>query len=204
MVPVPGVLEITRPDGNKRQIQVFTVSGLNTPEVGKNDYTIFSLALSTPDPFWSDPVVQYYNFKPSLGSSAGIGFPPPILPISLDSMYTIGDDNPITINGDMPSYPTWIITGPGTPTMTNVTTDRSWALNTAIPAGQQVQVTTTPGKQGVLNLTTQANMWGNLVFTGPHDLWPLVSGPNKVDVIIPDATTATHVQITYFNKWARA
>jgi hypothetical protein len=200
-VPKPGTLFIKRPDGNKRQISVYTTSGLNTPEVGKNDYSIFSLSLSTPDPFWSDIVVSFYTFSLSLGVSAGIL---PLLPVSLDTIYTIGDTQPITINGDMPSYPTWIITGPGTPTMSNITTDRSWGLNTAIPAGQQVQVTTAPGKQGVLNLTTKVNWWGNLVFSGPHDLFPLVSGDNQVEVSIPDATPATSVQISYYNKWARA
>jgi hypothetical protein len=199
-VPVPGILIIQRPDGNKRQIEVYTTSGLNTPEVGKNDYTIYSFSLSALDPFWSDPVVSYYTFPLAV---SGIGILP-LLPVALNNRITIGEGNPIEINGDMPAYPIWVITGPGTPTITNVSTDRSWALNTSIPAGQVVQVTTKPGKQGVYNRTTKANMWGNLVFTGPHDLWPLISGINQVDVSIPDATSATRVQISYNNVWARA
>jgi hypothetical protein len=126
-----------------------------------------------------------------------------VLPVALNAATSIGD-NSTFIDGDMPSYPTWVITGPGTPTISNKTTNRSWSFNIAIPAGQQVQLTTAPGKQAAINTTTKANWWGNLVFSGPHDLWPLVQGYNSITIDIPDATAATSVQMSYFNKWARA
>jgi hypothetical protein len=197
--PAPGYMVIQRPDTSYRQIAVYTTSGLNTPEVGINDLTLYTISLSTPDPFWSGSDFITKTFQ--TGTSNGIL---PLLPIALNAAHAIGGGQPVFIFGDMPSYPTWVITGPGTPTITNNTTDRSWGLSAAIPAGQRVQVKTTPGKQSVINTSTGANWWGNLVFTGPHDIWPLIQGYNYIDVDIPDATAATSAQMSYYNKWARA
>jgi hypothetical protein len=196
--PAPGLLIIQRPDGSRRQINVYTTSGFNTPEVAINNYTLYSFALSTPDPFWSEDVVMTETF----GTTSAPGILP-VLPVQLNHAHSL-DNATITINGDMPSYPTWNITGPGTPTITNVTNGRAWALNKAINAGQRVQVNTARGHQAVFDYDTKANMWGELVFSGPRDLWPLTAGKNVVTMKIPDATVATTVTVSYVNKWARA
>jgi len=196
--PAPGTLTIRRPDGTTRNIQTYTTSGLNTPDVGINDMTLYSFALSTPDPYWSDVVAESLLFQ--LPQNAGIL---PVLPVVLDGPNVIGD---VTIDyfGKAPSYPTWTIVGPGTPTMTNHTTGRSWGLNTAIAAGKTVVVETKRGKQYAINITDNINIWNQLVFSGPHDLWPLAEGENKITVSMANATTASSVNMQYFNRWVRA
>jgi hypothetical protein len=224
--PAPGTLRITRPDGSARQVAVYTTSGLNTPEVGLNDVTLYSLALSTLDPYWSDVNDSALHFPQTFGnfgitfppnppgtataSAPGIYFPPnppgtatPTQPGIWFNPSLEGGSFVLTNWGDGLAYPNWLITGPGTPTVTNtsVTPHRSWALTQAIPAGQQVQVVTAPGHTSCKNVTTGINWWGYL---NPHDLFPLVSGDNKVSISIPGATTATMVDVGYTNRWLRA
>jgi hypothetical protein len=105
--------------------------------------------------------------------------------------------------GDALCYPNWVITGPGTPTVKNisVTPNRSWGLTQAIPAGQQVQVVTDKKHPSCKNVTTSANIWGQL---SPNDLFPLFPGDNKVTITIPGATAATVVDVGFTNRWLRA
>jgi hypothetical protein len=201
-VPAPGTLMIQRPGGaTPRQIQVFTTSGLNTPEVGVNNITVFTLALSTPDPYWSDASPTPLHF-PGIFGNTGIF---PIFPIAFNQTSVLG--SMIMTNwGDAATYPDWIITGPGQITVKNNTSNRSWGLNTSIPNGQQVQVTTSRGKQTAVNLSTNppTNIWNQLVFSGPHDLWPLMVGDNSVTVTISGATATTTVDVGFTNRYTRA
>jgi hypothetical protein len=197
--PKPGLLKIKRPSGTTRQIYTYTTSGFNTPDVGVNDMTVYSFALSTPDPFWSGEDVTSIPF--AFTNYTGIL---PVLPVQLNAAHSLGGPITITINGDMPSYPTWIIDGPGTPTVKNVTNNRAWALNKAVSNGQRVQVNTARGHQAVFDANTKANLWSELVFSGPRDLWPLTAGDNIVTISIPDATLSTVVTLEYWDKWARA
>jgi hypothetical protein len=201
--PTPGTLRVTRPDGSRRIIAVYCTSGLNTPEVGINDTTLFSLALSTPDPYWSDYDNTALHFPVTFGNSG-------ILPITFPSPGILFNPSQeagsfvLTNWGDGQTFPNWVLTGPGTPTVTNKTSNRSWALSQPIPAGQQVQLTTKPGAQSCVNITTQTNIWNQLVFGGPHDLFPLMSGDNLVTVQMAGATAATTVDVEFTNRWLRA
>src|SRR5580765_528176 len=126
-LPVPGSLAIQRPDGTSRQISTYTTSGLNTPEVGIDNGTVYSFTLMTLDPFWYDLPSNDLTFS-NPGGSPGIL---PLLPIALGSSSIFGT-NVIYNNGGSDSYPEWLIVGPGTPTMNNLTTGRAWALSSSI------------------------------------------------------------------------
>jgi hypothetical protein len=198
--PAPGTLIIQRPDGSARKIAVYTTSGLNTPDVGLNDMTVYSLSLSTPDPYWTDLDTTVLNFTSNVDPGF---FTQPILPFAFNSPNIFGTSN-IVNQGTVPAYPTWLITGPGTPTITNNTSKRAWSLNTAVPAGQQVQVVTQRGQQSAVNVNTGANVWSQLALSSPRDLWPLVGGNNSVTISIADQTNSTEVAIFYANRWIRA
>jgi hypothetical protein len=200
--PAPGTIRITRPDGSARQVAVYTTSGLNTPEVGVNDVTLYSLALSTLDPYWSDVNDTALHFPQTFNNSGimPITFPSPGIQFNtnLDKSSFV-----LTNWGDALCYPNWVITGPGTPTVKNisVTPNRTWALTQAIPAGQQVQVVTAKGHQSCKNVTTSANLWGQL---SPNDLFPLFPGDNLVTISVAGATSATVVDVGFTNRWLRA
>lgn len=195
--PAPGYLTIQRPNGDTRQIPVYTTSGLDTPVVGPHS-TLYTLTLNTPDPFWSDVDINVLIYKSNV--APGIL---PMLPIHIAGSTVFGDTN-ILNQGSALSYPTWYLTGPGTPTIQNLTTGRSWALNTAIPSGNVVQVVTQPGQQMAVNITTATNIWDQLVLASLSSLWPLVGGNNEINIMMAGSTAATSVEIDWANRWSRA
>jgi hypothetical protein len=196
-LPAPGTLIVQRPDGTSRQISVFTTSGINTPEVAI-DYTIYTFTLQTPDPYWSDLASQSLVY--SLVTVPGIL---PVLPVALGSSTVIGMTN-VANGGNALAWPVWTITGPGTPTITNNTTGRHWSLNTPVPSGHVVQVTTKPGTQMAVDQTIAANIWDQLVLSSLRDLWPLVGGVNNINIAMAGSTGATSVMLSWTNRWNRA
>jgi hypothetical protein len=197
--PKPGHIQIQRPDGSTRQIAVYTTAGLNNPDVGVNNITVYTFTLQTPDPYWEDLVPQQMSFQGSTAS--GIL---PLLPIRLAGS-SIGSNISVTNPGNAQAWPVWTITGPGTPTFKNLTSGRQWALNTSIPAGHIVQVVTKPGQQIAADVTAATNIWDQLVLGGNlSNLWSLMPGVNQVNIAMAGATAATSVGLSWVNRWARA
>jgi len=196
-LPAPGYLQIQRPDGSVRQIAVFVVAGLDTPDTQIHG-TNYAFTLQTPDPYWTDLVSQSMTF--SISAATGIL---PLLPVQLSSSSIIGAAT-IVNNGNALAYPEWTITGPGTPTIQNLTTGRKWALNTSIPSGNVVRVTTKPGSQMAVNLTTATNIWDQLVLSSLRDLWSLSGGGNQINIAMAGSTVATSVSVSWVNRWSRA
>jgi hypothetical protein len=196
-LPAPGYIQVQRPDGSIRQIAVFTTSGLDTPETAIH-YTTYAFTFQTPDPYWSDLVSQTLTF--SISSATGIL---PVLPIQLAASTVIGSAT-IMNGGNALAYPEWTIVGPGTPTIQNLTTGRKWSLNTPVPSGQVVKVTTKPGTQYAVNVTTGSNIWDQLALSSLRDLWPLVGGNNQISIAMPGSSVATSVTISWVNRWSRA
>lgn len=198
-LPAPGYIQVQRPDGTTRQVAVYTTSGLNTPEVAISSHTVYSFTLQTPDPYWQDLIPQQLAFN--IGSSVGIL---PLLPIPLGGSSIIGN-NTIINGGNAQAWPIWTLTGPGTPTMKNLTTGKQWALNTSVASGHVVQVTTKPGSQMAVDTTTSANIWDQLVLGGNlSNLWSLMAGSNQISIAMAGATVATSVGLTWTNRWNRA
>lgn len=197
-LPAPGSIIIQRPDGTSRQITVYTTAGLNTPEVGLNDMSVYTFTLQTPDPYWSDLTTQNLSF--ALSGVPGIL---PLLPIQLAGGAVLGNAS-VMNNGTATAWPTWVITGPGTPTLQNFTSGRKWALQSPILAGHVVQVTTKPGTQMVYDVTTATNIWDQLVLSSLRDLWGFVGGNNNISVTMAGSTLASQVSLSWTNRWSRA
>jgi hypothetical protein len=196
--PAPGYLQIQRPDGTVRQIAVYATSGFNTPEVGINDITVYTFTFETPDPYWYDSNVQSIIYQQNI--SSGIL---PLLPIQFSAGTVFGSNTIINL-GSATTYPTWTITGPGTPTMTNLTTNLKWSLNNPIPAGNVAQVVCKPGSQMAVNTTTGQSIWDTLVYSSLRQLWGLVPGPNLINISMAGSTPATQVRLDWSNRWSRA
>jgi Phage tail protein len=197
-LPAPGYLQVQRPDGSIRQVATYTTAGFDTPDVGLNDMAVYSLTLQTPDPYWEDIPEQTLIYQQ--GTAQGIL---PLLPISL-SAGTVFGSSTITNEGNSITFPTWTITGPGTPTMINNTTGLSWSLNSPVPGGEVVQVVTKTGQQMATNITTGTSIWDQLTLTSLRQLWGLIPGPNQVSIEMAGASAVTSVQLTWTNRWNRA
>jgi hypothetical protein len=198
-LPASGLLNVQRPDGTIRSIPVFTTSGLNTPEVAVSNGTIYAFTLQTPDPFWADSLTNQLSFI-GAGSAPGIL---PLLPVRL-GQSTIFGVNQMTNAGTADTWPEWTITGPGTPTIQNVTTGRTFALSSNIPSGQIVSIKTKPGFQQCVNTTTALNIWDQLAISSPRDLWSLIPGVNNVSIALAGSTAASKIIVSWQNRWLRA
>lgn len=196
--PAPGNLVISRPDGTSRKLPVYCVSGLNQPEVGvlKSHYV---LGLESPDPHWYDLVANVVTYKIG-GGSAGIL---PLLPIAISSSTVLGAST-INNDGGTVAYPTWDITGPGTPIIANNTTGRSFTLHTPIASGHVVHVETALGKQMVVDTTTGTNLWNDLVFNSPRDLWSLAVGTNNINLSLGGSGSGSQIQLSWMRRWLRS
>lgn len=197
--PKPGWIQVQRPDGSTRQIQVFTTAGLNTPEVGVSDHSVFAFTLQTPDPYWQDLASQSITYR--VNTASGIL---PLLPVQLAGGSVLGASS-VMNGGNAQAWPVWTITGPGTPTMQNLTTGRTWSLNTPIPSGHVVQITTKPGQQVAVDVTTSTNIWDQLVLGGTlSNLWSLMAGQNNINILMSGSTANTSIALTWTNRWMRA
>lgn len=204
-VPAPGRIVFARPDGRARQIEVFCTSGIEQTdtEESRDAYqrdTGYVLTFESGlDPLFSDtdpigPLV--FQAPPNVG---GI---PPLLPVVLTPSNTLGETT-ITNSGNGDAYPIWTIYGPGTPTLSNLTTGRAFSLATALGVGEVVTIDTRPARQSAVD-GLGADRWGDLVKTSPRDLWTLVPGKNKLNLEIADAVEGSKIEMRYHRRWLRA
>lgn len=197
-LPAPGKLIIGRPDGTSRQINVFTISGLESPEFGPY-FVNYALALQALDPFWEDLSPEVINYA-STTPAAGIL---PLLPIAIGTSNVLGT-SVLFNDGGADAYPFWDIYGPGLPTIANTTTGRSFTFLTTLSPGDHVQVETRPGQQLVYRVNGGVNFWSQLVAQSPRDLWPIPKGPNTVSITIAGSGTGSAVTLTWTRRWLRA
>jgi hypothetical protein len=127
---------------------------------------------------------------------------PPMPPVLLAPSSTLGSTT-VTNTGNGDAYPIWTITGPGTPTLTNVTTGREFSLDVALSSGEVITVDTRPAQQSAVDQDGH-DRWSDLVKTSPRDLWTLVPGPNLLNLQLDSAGAGSSIQMVYHRRWLRA
>lgn len=198
--PAPGKLIVQRPGGTSRQCEVFVTEGADqSDDDGRGlTYTHYALTFTAPSPYWSDETPTVREWKAATGAS-GV---PPMPPVNLAPASVLGETYVIN-DGNAPSYPVWTITGPGTPTLHNTTTGRSFGFGVALAAGETVTVDTRrPGPSAVDG--TGADRWGDLTKSSPRDLWPLVQGRNDLSLTLSGSSSASTIRLSYTRQWLRA
>lgn len=199
--PAAGVLTVQRADGSSRQMPCYCTAGLDQPDQDGPPLLWATWVLTLQGaPYWSDAVPQpTVTFAPPPGS-AGV---PPMPPVLLGSATATGTTS-VRNSGDADAYPTWVVTGPGKPTVTNTTTGRSWSLDTTLVSGDVWTVVTSPDGQASVTDASGSSQWQHLAAGVPRDLWPLVPGVNDLDIVIASAGTGSKITMTYTRNWLRA
>ncbi|OLT12999.1 hypothetical protein BJF79_03610 [Actinomadura sp. CNU-125] len=201
-IPAPGRIVLARPNGRSRQIEVFCTSGIEQTDESRDAYqrdTGLVLTFESGlDAMFSDadpigPLV--FEAPPDVG---GV---PPLLPVVLTPSNTLGETT-IVNSGNGDAYPIWTIQGPGTPTLSNLTTGREFSFAT-LGIGEVVTVDTRPARQSAVD-GVGADRWGDLVKTSPRDLWTLVPGKNDLNLEIADAVEGSKIEMVYHRRWLRA
>lgn len=203
--PAPGVLRFARPGGTARQIEVYCTSGADQTdtESSQDGYqwsTNYGLTFESGlDPLFRDvdPVGPLVFAVPPV--SGGV---PPMPPVLLTPSTTLGETT-VRNTGNGDAYPVWTITGPGVPTLTNVTTGREFSLGVTLSAGETITVDTRPTLQSAVD-QDGVDRWGDLVKSSPRDLWTLIPGTNLLNLELASAGTGSQITMLYHRRWLRA
>jgi hypothetical protein len=198
--PAPGTLVVERPDGTARLIQVICTDGADQTDdaAGKSGltWTTYSLTFQALDPLWADATPNVLEFK--VYTAAGV---PPMPPVDLAPQSLLGETL-VTNEGDADTYPVWTIAGPGTPIVENLTTGRQFSLD-ALTAGEVITVDTRPTLVSAVDQDGN-DAWPRLVASSPRDLWPLVPGPNLLNLNLSGSGDGSMITLTYTRRWLRA
>jgi hypothetical protein len=107
----------------------------------------------------------------------------------------------ITVAGDVKSWPVITVTGPGQQVMArNLTTGKSWTVQTTLAAGSQLIVDTRPGRK----LVTIDGGNAYPLLTADSSLWPLEPGPNRVELSVALTSPASVATFAWRNAWLAA
>lgn len=183
-----GVIRVTSPLGDVRDIDCRYVSGLdlneNVDKGGRNGQSAI-VTFKANDPFWHDTgdTVQSWQIV-----TVPTFFP--IFPLRLTSSSIVVAD--IVVNsGDTEMWPIWTITGPGGGaggiSLINVTTGQMLAFETTLLGlGEFITIDT---KLKTVTLNDGTNLFGDL---DPLSvLWPFVEGSNTINLVLNSATPGT-------------
>ncbi|MGW5122961.1 phage tail protein [Streptomyces sp. NPDC004069] len=196
----PGILEISRPDGSSRRINVHYQGGFEGQ--GKQGTGIASdaavLTLWCEDPYWIDPTPIGVHRETGVLEDFFVPYP------TVSSSQVLGAttvENP----GDVTVWPTWTITGPASLiTFTHAGTGEAFALNPSAPgvghgnllAGEQVTVSTDPpmvrGPDG--------SNWVGALNWPAATLWGLAPGNNPVTFQLDGSGPDSAVDLTFYAR----
>lgn len=192
-----GRLRHTAEDGAVRELTCRYVDGLEGDRVrgqaGPN-YRRGALVFRAHDPYWSDTTGMSSTF----GVSAAAPFyaDSPFFGLRLTSDVVIGTQT-VDNTGDVETWPVWTVVGPSTSvTVENLTTGARLHLPVPLNSGQSLVIDTRP-----LRKTVRRNDGANLFGQIDGSLWSLMTGPNRVTISLPGATTASYVTLDYQRRW---
>lgn len=127
------------------------------------------------------------------------GYESPFLPIVLSSA-TVQGEIVITIGGDAPVYPTWVIDGPGTDLI--IENDKGDVIKVLTSIEDQVTITTNPLSQDILSPSSpDGELWEYV----PTDavFFPLEPGTQRIKMSMVGAKPNSLVRCLYReNYWA--
>lgn len=197
-----GVLEIARPDGSRRQVDVYYKEGFEGQ--GQAGFGVTAdtavLTLLCEDPYWLDPVPRAVHREHAVGENFLAPFP------SVSSSQVLGATT-VTNPGDVVVWPTWTITGPASlVTFTRSDTGEAFTLDPsavghgALVDGEQVTVRTDPpqvrGPDG-------SNWVGALNWPGAV-LWGLAPGDNAVVFQLDGSGPGSAVDLSFNPRYETA
>ncbi|GLW91767.1 phage tail domain-containing protein [Actinokineospora globicatena] len=192
----PGQLQVTQPDGRRRRITAYYLDGLEGAEeaetAGKKWHK-FVLRLYCPDPAFFDPTPHRFVF--GYGTAAPFF---PILPVTLSPDSVLGAVT-ITNPGDLPAWPVWTATAPGTAaTFDNARTGEQ--LHVTGTLTDTLTIVTRPGAQQVLMGT--ADWWSHLDDT--PTLWALPKGATPVTLTLTGAGPGSSITAEFLARYRKA
>jgi phage-related protein len=198
-----GKLKSIAADGSQRELICCYTGGLEGDESKDTKGYWWQKALlifNADDPFWCDATTIVQTF--GINENPGLFFP--ILPLRLTSS-TVFADMSISNDGDVETWPEWIITGPGENiVLRNMTTSEVMSLDhpdAKLEVGESIVINTNPRPPNEKTVTKSDGT--NLFYTLSDDssLWALQDGDNSIQLEMTNATSESSIQLTYRNRY---
>jgi hypothetical protein len=195
-------LEIARPDGTRRQIQVYYQEGWEGRGARGSGWIVDVAVMSLwcEDPYWVDPEPVVVHREQA---GAGSFFTPYPTVSSSQVLGATTVHNP----SDVTVWPTWTITGPASLiTFTHQGTGEAFTLNPSsvghgpLLAGQRVTVRTDPPQ---VRYQDGSNWVGALNWPAAT-LWGLAPGDNAVSFTLAGAATGSAVDLRFNPRYETA
>lgn len=195
-----GILRVTGPGGDVRELVCRYASGLELVEDGQNKgagWLKAALVFRAADPYWRDAADTTVAFAHDYSGRPFFPFFPLLLADSdAWSARTISN------GGDVEAWPVWTATGPlASLALRNFTTGKGLLLTSDLPAGATITIDTRPGAKTV-SRGDGVNLFGTL--DPASALWPLQPGDNEVEVGATGVTADTAVSVAYRRRWLGA
>jgi hypothetical protein len=179
-----GRLRVTAPGGDQRELVCRYRAGLenmveDTRTLGYRQIAV--LDFTAEQPYWQDTAdtSQSYNLLTTLATFF------PFFPLRLSGSEIFAA--PTVVNtGDVPTWPVWVITGPGSnPVLRNLTTGLSLSLTVTLAAGEYVVIDTRPftastPNGGTIFKNDGTNLFGQM--STLSQFWPLIVGSNTLSL----------------------
>lgn len=196
----PVTLKVSLPDASARLIDGYyrPVPGTMDADNWGVSWQNVGIVIRCPQPFWRSE----FDWKVAWVQQDSRPAILPILPLGPADSNALGSANPVTIAGDVETYPVWSITGPLTEcTITDVATGRTFTLTAGISSGETWIVDTRRGRQGVFD-NTGARSRASL--NAGADLFPLQPGVSQVQTTVVGASDGAQVVGTAPQLWLAA
>ena len=190
-----GILRVTAPGGDQREIVCRLVDGLGIEQTATSRGYLSQklvLGLKSWDPHWR--AVNATQISYQLAASTATFFP--WFPIRLTNS-TIFSEFSVDNTGDVKTWPSWVIVGPGDdPVLRNVTMGKLIDLTGySLAVGETVVIDTSPGVKSVVD-QDGVNIFSSLSNTS--SLWPLERDSNALSIELSNAVAAvSEIQLTY-------
>ncbi|MGA5076259.1 phage tail protein [Streptomyces griseoincarnatus] len=197
----PGLLEVARPDGTVRRIEVVYDSGYDGRGQPATGITWDSavLTLLCEDPYWVDVVAQTVHRE--TGTQVDYLQPYP----QVSSSQVLGATSLVN-PGDVEVWPTWVVTGPASAiTFTredgaSFTLDMEDTAHGTLLEGETVTISTDPPR---VRSDTDENLVDGLNWPEAV-LWSLPPGETAVTFQLDGADAGSAVDLTFYPRYETA
>lgn len=200
-----GRLRLLQPNGDERSLTARYSSGAEGSDIQDRAglwWRVYAVQLRALDPYWSSMQPKTLTFGG--GGDGGAFFP--LLPVRLAASSVLGETT-AQVEGDAPSWGIWTITGPanGITTLANTSLGLQVKLNLTgdyeLAEDEQLVVDMRPARPRIVG--PDGDSWYG-ARVGVPQMWPLLPGPQDIELAVAGATGATSLRFDYVPRWLAA
>lgn len=196
-----GRLVIAEADGSSRVRTARYAGGLEGAEDaasgGDTNWARFGLRLYSPDPYWYEPAPRVVRYDFDTGGDPFFPISFPDHPLRVSSTSVLGEQL-VSNPGDVDTWPSWEVHGPGTAMLFTNSRGDSLSLAGTLSEDRALLISTRPGEASIM-LDDGTDWWDKLV--GTPNLWRLPPGDTTVDMQVTGAAEGTYVALSYTPRY---